>query len=79
MKTGEDLIRIYSGTEVSVILLKGELEEKGISCMIKNDFQSGNAAGFFGGIPSAVDLYIRESGAALAEPVVSEFVNRKDL
>jgi len=47
--------------------------------MIKNDFQSGNAAGFFGGIPSAVDLYIRESGAALAEPVVSEFVNRKDL
>jgi len=31
MKTGEDLIRIYSNTEVSVILLKGELEEKGIS------------------------------------------------
>jgi hypothetical protein len=79
MKTQKDLFRIYTGTEVSVILLKGELEEKGISCMIRNDFQSGNTAGFFGGIPSAVDLYIRESDAALAEPIISEFVNRKDL
>ncbi|MCB2207747.1 MAG: DUF2007 domain-containing protein [Bacteroidetes bacterium] len=78
MKTQKDLIRIYTGTEVSVILLKGELEEKGISSMIKNDFRSGNAAGFFGGIPSAVDLFIRESDAALAEAVVSEFVNRKN-
>ncbi len=69
----------YTGTEVSVILLKGELEEKGISSMIKNDFQSGNAAGFFGGIPSAVDLYIRESDAARAKPFVSEFMNRKGL
>jgi hypothetical protein len=79
MKTQKDLIRIYTGTEVSVILLKGELEAKGISCMIKNDFQSGNAAGFFGGIPSAVDLYIRQSDAALTEAIVSEFANRKDL
>jgi hypothetical protein len=78
MKTQKDLIRIYTGTEVSVILLKGELEEKGISSMIKNDFQSGNVAGFFGGIPSAVDLYIRETDAVMAESVVSEFVNRKD-
>ncbi len=58
MNSQIDLIRIYTGTEVSVILLKGELEEKGIYTMIKNDFQSGNMAGFFGGIPSAVDLYI---------------------
>jgi len=79
MNKGQDLIRIYTGTEVSVILLKGELEEKGIYTMVKNDFQSGNAAGFFGGVPSAVDLYIRESDAALAEAIVSEFVNRKDV
>jgi hypothetical protein len=36
--------------------------------MIKNDFQSGNAAGFFSGIPSAVDLFIRESDAARTNP-----------
>lgn len=78
MKTQKDLIRIYTGTEVSVILLKGELEEKGISSMIKNDFQSGNVAGFFVGIPSAIDFYIRETDAVMAESVVSEFVNRKD-
>lgn len=64
-----DLIRIYTGTEVSVILLKGELEDKGIYTMIKNDFQSGNMAGFFGGIPSAVDLYILESDTKQAEPM----------
>ena len=77
MKIGEELIRVYTGTEVSVILLKGELEENGIHSLIKNDFQSGNMAGFYGGVPSTVDLFIRESDAELAKPIVSEFANRE--
>lgn len=78
MKTGEDLIRIYSGTEVSVILLKGNLEEAGISSMIKNDFQSGNSAGFYGGIPSAVDLFIQASDMERAQAVVNDFLQFQD-
>ena len=44
MENGNDLIRVFSGTEMSVNLLKDELETNGISAMIQNDFQSGITA-----------------------------------
>jgi len=37
MKTSNDLIKVYSGTEATVILIKSRLEETGISSIIKND------------------------------------------
>ena len=46
MKKATNLIRVFTGTEVTVILLKGKLEEIGISAIIKNDYQSGNTADF---------------------------------
>ena len=73
MKNLKKLIRIFTGTEVSVILLKGKLEESGIPALIKNDYQSGISAGFTGGIPSAIDVYIQESDLTKAEPIVNEF------
>ncbi|KOH42966.1 putative signal transducing protein [Sunxiuqinia dokdonensis] len=73
MKSEENLIRVFSGSEVSVILLKAKLEETGISAIIQNDFQSGIAAGFAGSTPTGVDLYIREGDLSLAEPVLNEF------
>lgn len=74
MATNKDIIKIYSGTELTVILLKGNSEEAGIPSMIKNDFQSGNSAGFFGGIPSAVDLFIQASDIERAQPVINDFL-----
>ena len=68
-----NLIRIYSGTELTVNLLKDELEKFGIPGMIQNDFNSGISAGFSGGVPSSVDLFIQERDLAKAEPIVSEF------
>lgn len=73
MKKNSNLIRIYSGTELTVNLLKGELEGFGIPGMIQNDFNSGISAGFSGGVPSSVDLFIQESDLGKAEPIVSEF------
>ena len=35
MKERNKLIRVYTGTEISVILLKGRLEEIGINSMIQ--------------------------------------------
>ena len=74
MKGKDSLIRVYSGTEITVTLLKDELEESGISAMIQNDFNSGVSAGFSGGFTSAVDLFIKESDLTAAEPIVKEFV-----
>jgi hypothetical protein len=73
MKNDDQLIRVFSGSEVSVILLRAKLEEAGVSAVIQNDFQSGLSAGFVGSTPTGVDLYIREGDLSLAEPVLSEF------
>ena len=73
MKGNNNLIRVYSGTELTVNLLKDELEKFGISSMIQNDFNSGVSAGFSGGVPSSIDLFIQELDLGKAEPILSEF------
>jgi hypothetical protein len=74
MKNGNDLIRVFTGTEVLVYLLKERLEEVDISALIKDDFQSGITVGFVSGVPSAIDLYIQESDFKIAEPIINEFM-----
>ena len=78
MKKENKLIRIYSGTELTVNLLKDELEKFGIAAMIQNDFNSGISAGFSGGVESSVDIFIQELDMEKAEPIVREFreINR---
>ena len=73
MEKKSNLIRVYSGTELTVNLLKDELEKSGISGMIRNDFNSGLSAGFSGGVPSAIDLFIQELDLEKAEPIIREF------
>jgi hypothetical protein len=76
MKQKDKLIRAYTGTEITVILLKGRLEEIGISSVIQNDYKSGINVGFVGGVQSAVDLFIQQSDYKKAEPVINEFIER---
>ncbi len=64
---------LFSGSEVEVLLLKDELAENGITSMVRDDFQSGLKAGFFGGSPFMIDLYIDESDKDRAEVVLQEF------
>ena len=73
MKDKSKLIRVYTGTEVKVYLLKDEFEKIGISGIIQNDFNSGVTAGFSGGIPSAVDLFIQELDLKNSEPIIDQF------
>jgi Putative prokaryotic signal transducing protein len=74
MKENDGLIRVFTGTEVTVNLLKGELEAIGITSLIQNDFLSGITSGFAGGAPSAIDLFIQEHDLETAKPVIDEFV-----
>ena len=76
MKEKNNLIRIYTGTEVTVIILKGILEEIGIQSMIQNDYKSGIEVGFVGGVQSAIDLYIQKSDYEKAEPIIKDFINK---
>ena len=73
MKENNQLIRVYTGSELTVYLLKDELEKSGIGALIKNDFKSGVSAGFSGGVSSAIDLYIQETDLPQAEIIINEF------
>ena len=73
MKDKENLVLLYTGTELTVNLLKDELEKTGVYGIVQNDFNSGISAGFSGGVPSAIDLYIQELDLEKAEPILGEF------
>ncbi len=73
MENENELIIIYTGSEIAVNLLKAELEEEGIPSLIKNDFQMGLSAGFVSGIPSAIDLFVNESDKKRAEVIAKDF------
>lgn len=74
MKRESKLVKAYTGTELTVMLLKTELEKAGIASVIRNDFQSGIRAGFSGRVPSAIDLYIQESDRDEATEVIELLV-----
>lgn len=74
MKAKENLIRVYTGTDVTVNLLKDELEKVGISGIIRNDFNSGVMAGFSGGSLSSIDLFILDLDMDKAQPIINEFL-----
>ncbi|MBK3517473.1 putative signal transducing protein [Carboxylicivirga marina] len=71
----EDLINIYSDTELTVAHLKNALADNGIESMIKNDYESGVSAGFVAGTQTSVDLYIFSKDADIAQPIVDKFVS----
>ncbi len=73
MKENNQLIRVYTGTELTVNLLKDELEKFEIGALIRNDFNSGVSAGFSGGVISAADLFIQEVDLSRAEAIINEF------
>lgn len=68
------LIKVFTGTELTVNLLKETLEEAGIGCLVRNDFQSGVTAGFSGGIQSAIFLFVQEKDKKKADPIIAEFI-----
>ena len=74
MPDSSETIKIFTGTEVTVSLLKAELEKSGIVAAVHSDFASGAASGFFGGPPSMIDLFVQQSDFKKAEPIVKAFI-----
>jgi hypothetical protein len=76
MNTKNKLVKVYTGTEVTVILLKGLLEEMGVGSTIQNNYKSGIEVGFVGGVLSSIDLYIQQSDFEKAEPIIRDFISK---
>jgi hypothetical protein len=73
-----NLFKAFTGSEIEVLLLQGELEANNISSMKRDGFASGLRAGFYGGSPSSVDLFIEESELEKATPIIEEFLANRD-
>lgn len=74
MGNREELIHLFTGSEVDVQRLKAELEVNGINALIRNDFQSGVMAGFGGGVPSAIDIYVASSDKDKANEILKVII-----
>lgn len=68
-----DLIKIYVNTEIMVTLVQQELDNKGVRSVIKNNFQSGVIAGFGGGLPSGIELFIYKEDKEKALQIIKDF------
>lgn len=71
MNDEDNIVRIYSGTEASVLILKAMLEEAGVPSLIKND----SSSAFLGAIPGIVDMYIEEKDLKRASPLIEDFTH----
>ncbi|MBS2096966.1 putative signal transducing protein [Carboxylicivirga linearis] len=73
MNDTSDMVHVFSNTELTVTHLKNILEDNGITSLIRNDYESGNSAGFVGGSYTTIDLYIQKDDEAKARPIIEKF------
>jgi hypothetical protein len=73
MKDNHNLVSIYSGSESSVLLLKGRLDRKGIASEIRKD----SKAGTWGIVPDNIELFIDPAQEREAEPIINEFIRNR--
>lgn len=69
----KELESVYSGTEASVLLLKGKLDRMGIAAQVRRD----SNAGTWGVVSDKVDLCIEPSQKKEAEPIINEFIHNR--
>ena len=65
--------RIFTGPSVVAGAITAELNDLGISPVVRNDTQSGAMAGFGGGVLDQVQLLVREDQYAQALEVAQKF------
>ena len=61
MSTEDNYERVYTGSEVNVQYLQDLFNTEGFSSRVRNDFDSGLRAGFGGGLPGQVQLFVIKS------------------
>ena len=74
MTDKNELVLVFTGNWIIIQRIKTELELKGIKSIIQDGFKSGIAAGFGGGIPSAVDLFVVDSDLEKASEIIKSII-----
>lgn len=66
MSTEDSYKRVYTGSETNIQYLQELFEKAGIHSRVRNDFDSGLRAGFGGGLPGQVQLFVIQNHYAEA-------------
>ncbi len=66
-------MRLFTGSLIEIQRLQLDLDDAQIPSMVKNNFQSGLRAGFYGGSPSQVELFIYEEDNEQAQEILTAF------
>jgi hypothetical protein len=66
-------VRLFTGSLIEIQRLQLDLDDQNIPSMVRNNFQSGLRAGFYGGSPSQVELFIYEEDLEKAEGILEAF------
>lgn len=74
MSAKNGLTQVYTGRKVIVERIKAELESNGIIPIIKDGFRQGIEAGFGGGVPSAIDIFVSESDVEQAQEIINALI-----
>ncbi len=77
MKAHTQHILLHEGSTIILNALKYQLEDANISCIIKNNTESGRLAGFVAGQDSNA-LYVFEEDLNTAENILRKFLSKKD-
>ena len=71
MENEEKIVLVYTGDLVTIEHIKNELEAKDITTVVKDGYQEGLDAGFVGGTPSSINLFVLESDVKNALEIIS--------
>ena len=74
MHDKDKIVLIYTGNEVIIERIKVNLEKEDIFPVIKDDYHSGMGAGFVGGTPSTIELFVLESDVEKAIKIAKAIV-----
>lgn len=67
-----DYERVYTGSLVTIKMLQSVLEEGGIATITRDDMKSGIMAGFGGGIPDHIQLFVKKKDLSTAIPIIEK-------
>ena len=75
MNDKDKIVLVYTGNEVMIERIRVNLEKEGINSITKDGFRQGINAGFVGGTPSAIDLFVLEAEAEKATEIINAIVD----
>ena len=64
--------RVYTGSLINIQFLQNILHERGINSITRDDMKSGMMAGFGGGLPNHIQLFVKKTDVEEAIPIIEK-------